>query len=69
LGDVTIVPATLCAPREADVADVMAASLADVEAPTAADVFSRLRQSFPLTPLRARVAALGVVMERVRRSI
>jgi hypothetical protein len=50
-------------------ADVMAASLADVEAPTAADVFSRLRQSFPLTPLRARVAALGVVMERVRRSI
>ncbi len=68
-GDVTIVPATLSAPREADMADAMAASLADVEAPTAADVFNRLRQSFPLTPLRARVAALGVVMERVRRSI
>jgi hypothetical protein len=68
-GDVTMVPATLSGRPEADIARAMAAALADVEAPTAADAFDRLRQSFPLTPLRTRVAALGVVIERVRRSI
>jgi len=46
----------------------MTAALADVEAPTAADVFDRLRQCFPMAPLSARVAALGVMMGRLRRS-
>jgi hypothetical protein len=46
----------------------MAAALADIDAPTAADVYNRLRQSFPLAPLSARVAALGVIMERLRHS-
>ena len=67
-GDVTMVPATLSGRPEADMARAMAAALADVEAPTAADVFNRLRQSFPLAPLNTRVAALGVIMERLRRA-
>ncbi|MGA8078994.1 MAG: hypothetical protein WB868_16595 [Xanthobacteraceae bacterium] len=45
----------------------MAAALADIEAPTAADVYNRLRQAFPLAPLSARVAALSTLMERIRR--
>ncbi|HKM87893.1 MAG TPA: hypothetical protein VJX48_04755 [Xanthobacteraceae bacterium] len=67
-GDVTMVPATLSGWPEADMARAMAAALADVEAPTAADVHNRLRQSFPLAPLSASVAALGVIMERLRRA-
>jgi hypothetical protein len=67
-GDVTMVPPTLSGRPESEAARAMAAALADVEAPTAADVFNRLRQSFPLAPLTARVAALGVMMGRVRRS-
>jgi hypothetical protein len=64
LGDVTIVPAALLGRPEADLARAMAAALAEFEVPSAADVLSRLRQTFPLTPLRARVAALGLFMER-----
>jgi hypothetical protein len=67
-GDVTLVPASLSGRPEADMARAMAAALAEVEAPTAAEMYSRLRQSFPLAPLSARVAALGVMMERLRRS-
>jgi hypothetical protein len=66
-GDVTLVPATLSGRPEADMAQAMAAALADVEAPTAADVYNRLRQAFPLAPLSARVAALSALMERIRR--
>ncbi len=67
-GDVTLVPAMLSGRPEADMARAMAATLADIEAPTAADVHNRLRQSFPLAPLAARMAALGVIMERLRRA-
>jgi hypothetical protein len=56
-GEVTMVPATLSGRPEADMARAMAAAFADAEAPTAADVFNRLRQSFPLVPLNTRVAA------------
>jgi hypothetical protein len=45
----------------------MAAALADVEAPTAAEVYSRLRQAFPLAPLSARVGALANLMDFLRR--
>jgi hypothetical protein len=31
-------------------------------------VFNRLRQSFPQMPLNSRVAALGTIMERLRRA-
>ncbi len=64
LGDVTIVPAALLGRPEADLARAMAAALAEVQVPSAADVLSRLRRTFPLAPLRARVAALGLLMER-----
>jgi hypothetical protein len=68
-GDVTMVPAPLCGRPEVDMARAMAAALSDIEAPTAADVYNRLRQAFPLAPLTARVAALGVLMDRLRRIV
>jgi hypothetical protein len=67
LGDVTVVPAALSGRAEADVARAMAAALTDIEIPSALDVFGRLRHAFPLTPLSARMAALGIMMERSRR--
>ncbi len=66
-GDVTMVPAPLSGRPEADMARAMAAALADIDAPTAADVYNRLRQAFPLAPLSARVGALTALMERIRR--
>jgi len=68
-GDVTMVPAPISGRPEADMARAMAAALADVEAPTAAEIFTKLRQSFPQAPLSARAAALGVIMERLRRLV
>ena len=67
-GDVTMV-APLSGRPEAEMARAMAAALSDIEAPTAADVCNRLRQAFPLAPLTARVAALGVLMDRLRRIV
>jgi hypothetical protein len=66
-GDVALVPAPLSGRPEADMARAMAAALADIEAPTAADVYNRLRQAFPMAPLSARVAALSNLMDRLRR--
>jgi hypothetical protein len=66
-GEVTLVPATLAGRPETDMARAMAAALADLEAPTAADVYRKLRQAFPLAPLGSRVAALDVIMQRLRR--
>jgi hypothetical protein len=66
-GDVTIMPAPLSGRPEADMARAMAAALADVEAPTAAEVYNRLRQAFPPAPLSARVGALASLMDRLRR--
>jgi hypothetical protein len=64
-----MVPAPLSGRPEAEMARAMAAALSDIEAPTAADVYSRLREAFPMAPLTARVAALGVLMDRLRRII
>jgi hypothetical protein len=66
-GDVTVMPSLLSGRPEADMARAMAAALADVEAPTAAEVYNRLRQAFPLAPLSARVSALAALMDRLRR--
>jgi len=68
-GDVALVPPPLSGRPEADMARAMAAALADVEAPSAAAVYSRLRQAFPFAPLSARVAALTTLMERMRRPV
>jgi hypothetical protein len=68
-GDVTMVPAPISGRPEADMARAMAAALTDIEAPTAADVYNRLCQAFPLAPLTARLAALGVLMDRLRRMV
>jgi hypothetical protein len=67
LGEVTMVPAMISGRPEAEMARAMAAALADVEAPSAADVYGRLRQAFPLAPLSARVGALAALMDRIRR--
>lgn len=66
-GEFTMVPALLSGRPEAEMARAMAAALSDIESPTAADVYNRLRQAFPMAPLTARVAALGVIMDRLRR--
>ena len=67
-GEVTMVPAALSGRSEAEMARAMAAALADPdEAPTVAEVYRRLRQAFPIAPLTARVAALGTLMDRLRR--
>jgi hypothetical protein len=66
-GDVALVPAMVSGRPEADMARAMAAALSDIEAPTAADVYNRLRQAFPTAPLSARVGALSTLMERLRR--
>jgi hypothetical protein len=76
LGEVTMVPAPLSGRSEADAARAMAQAFADqafadqafadTEAASSADVFNRLRQSFPLAPLSERVAALSVIMDRLR---
>jgi len=67
-GNVALVPAPLSGRLEADLARAMAAALADVEAPTAAEVYNRLRQAFPAAPLSARVMALAALMDRIHRS-
>ena len=67
-GDVTLVPAALTGRPEAAMGRAMAAALADIEIPTAADALSRLRQAFPMAPLSARLTALGVMMDRIRQS-
>jgi hypothetical protein len=68
-GDVTVVPETFSGRAPADLAQAMAATFADADMPSATDVFNRLRQSFPLSPLSARVAALDVIMGRLRRAV
>ena len=67
LGDVTMVPAVLSSRSEAEMARAMAAALADDESATAADVYHRVRQAFPFAPLSARVGALAMLMDRIRR--
>ncbi len=66
-GDVTMVPAPISGRPEAEMARAMAAALADIDAPSAADVYNRLGQAFPLAPLSARVSALAALMEKIRR--
>ena len=66
-GDVTMVPAPISGRSEAEMARAMAAALSDVDAPSAAEVYGRLRQAFPLAQLSARVSALAALMERIRR--
>ena len=66
-GDVTMVPAPISGRPEAEMARAMAAALADIDVPSAADVYNRLRQAFPLAPLSARVGALAALMEKIRR--
>lgn len=68
LGDVTMVPAALSGRAEAEMARAMAAAIAEFEMPSAADLLGRLRHAFPLAPLGARVAALGIMMDRGRHS-
>ncbi|HML07423.1 MAG TPA: hypothetical protein VK430_04755 [Xanthobacteraceae bacterium] len=65
-GDVTMVPDTLSGRSAAEFSRALAAALAEGEAPTAADVYRRLRRAFPIAPLSARLTALAVAMGRLR---
>jgi len=67
-GEVTLVPATLSGRQDTDLARAMAEALEDTEAPTAAEVYRRLREAFPLAPLSARAKALSFMMSRLRSS-
>jgi hypothetical protein len=67
-GEVTMVPATLSGRSETDAARAMADALADTEALSAADIVQRLRHTLPRTPLSERVAALSVIMGRLRHA-
>jgi hypothetical protein len=67
LGDVAMVPAPLSGRSEAEMARAMAAALAEDEGATAADIYSLVRQAFPFAPLSARIAALAMLMDRIRR--
>jgi hypothetical protein len=67
-GEVTMVPATLSGRSETDAARAMADALADTEALSASDIVQRLRQTFPRAPLSERVAALSVIMHRIRHA-
>ena len=69
LGDVTMVPAPLSGRSEAELARAMAAALADDESATAADVYRRVRQAFPFAPLSARIGALAMLMDKIRRPV
>jgi hypothetical protein len=62
-----MVPAMLSGRPEAEMARAMAAVLSEIEAPSATDVYRRIRQAFPTAPLSARVGALGALMEKIRR--
>jgi hypothetical protein len=66
LGEVTMVPATLSGRPETDTVRAMAAAFADTEAASTADIFNRLRHTFPFAPLSERVAALSAIMDRLR---
>ena len=68
-GDVTLVPAALSGRPELEMGRAMAAALDELEMPTAAEALNRLRQAFPMAPLTARLAALSVIMERLRRAV
>ena len=67
LGEVTMVPAPISGRSEAEMARAMAAALSDIDAPSASEIYGRLRQAFPFAPLSARVGALAAMMERLRR--
>ena len=67
LGEVAVVPAPLSGRPEAEMARAMAAALADDESATAADLYSRVHQAFPFAPLSARLGALAVLMDKIRR--
>jgi hypothetical protein len=67
LGEVAVVPAPLSGRPEAEMARAMAAALADDESTSAADVYSRVQQAFPFAPLSARLGALAVLMDKIRR--
>ena len=65
LGEVIVAPAALTGRAEADMA--RAITLADLEAPNAAEPSNRWRQAYPVASSGAGITALGMMMGRVRR--
>ena len=67
-GDITMVPAPLSR-SEAEMARAIAAALAADEPATAADAYGAVRQAFPFAPPSARLSALAMLMEKIRRPV
>jgi hypothetical protein len=68
-GDITMVPAPLSGRSEAEMARAIAAALAADEPATAADAYGAVRQAFPFAPPSARLSALAMLMEKIRRPV
>ena len=66
-GDVAMVPAPLSGRSETEMARAIAAALAADEPATAADAYGSVRQAFPFAPPGARVGALAMLMDKIRR--
>jgi hypothetical protein len=65
-----MVPAPLNGRSEAEMARAIAAALAADEPPaTAADAYGAVRRAFPFAPPSARLSALAMLMEKMRRPI
>jgi hypothetical protein len=68
-GDVAMVPAPLSGRSEAQMARAIAAALAADEPATAADAYGSVQQAFPFAPPSARLSALAMLMDRIRRPV
>jgi hypothetical protein len=63
-GEVTLAPALATGRTEAELARAMAEALIEKAPESGAEALKYLRQSFPDSPLAARVAALSALMRR-----
>jgi hypothetical protein len=68
-GDIAMVPAPLSGRSEAEMARAIAAALAADEPASAADTYESVQQAFPFAPPGARLSALAMLMDRIRRPV
>jgi hypothetical protein len=64
----TLLPKAMIGRSDANMAHAMAAAVAHAELASAVDAVEHLRRAFPQAPLRTRVAAAHILMERLRRA-
>jgi hypothetical protein len=64
-----MVPPPLSGRSEAETERAIAAALAADEPATAVDAYGAVRQAFPFAPPSARLSALAMLMEKIRRPV